>query len=105
MANDIISLFLSIGVVGIVLIFATVMQAEVYKETEADVNSIADATIKASAQNSIANTFEAMDKGSGYLPLIILGIVIATILGLILGLGSMGGTRANTLVWINETKK
>ena len=85
-----IQLGVGVGVIVLIFILVGVLGGQAYNTTQADINAISDATIKASVQNSIINSFEALEDTSGYLPIMVLAVVFVLILALVMSLQNAG---------------
>lgn len=92
--NGIIFLIVGVGIGTLMLIFVGVLGGQVYSETEADITAISNATIETSVRNSIASGFEALETTGGYMPLLVLAVIITIVMSLVLGMGSFGGGRS-----------
>jgi flagellar biosynthesis protein FlhB len=82
----IIFLIVGTGVASLVLIFVSVLGGQTYSQTYASINSISDASVKGNITSAIQNSFVALANTGGYLPLIVLAVIIFIILGLVMSL-------------------
>jgi len=87
----VVGLIVGVGVAVLVLIFVGVLGGQAYNIAEADIDNISDATIRGHIDGAVTSGFEALEDTGDYLPLIVLGIVIFLVLGLVLGMSSLGG--------------
>lgn len=86
------TLFVSLGIIGIVIIFLGSFGGQVYNQSAADIEAITDANIKQNVKDSIASGFEAQSTAAGYLPLFVGALIFIVVLGLFVGLQqSQGG--------------
>lgn len=86
----ILTLIMGVGIAILVLIFTSVMSAQVYQNVESDINSISNTTIKNHVITAIQNGFEAYKTTGNYLPIIVLAVIITVVLGLVLSIGRVG---------------
>jgi flagellar biosynthesis protein FlhB len=91
--NAIIYLVMGTAVATILLIFSTSLSGQVYQTVETDIDSITNTTIKNSIKDSIVYGFDAMKTTGQYMPIIILAVVIALVLGLVVSFMYFGGGR------------
>lgn len=91
--GNLITLIVGVGVGTLVLIFVGTLGGQTYNLTEADIDNISDATIKASVKNSITSGFESLEQTGDYMPIIVLAVVIFLVLSLVLGFTAFGGNR------------
>lgn len=89
--NMIVSLIIGVVVAVLVLIFGGALGGQTYTIVEADIASINDSDIKDSVVTSIKSGFTALEQTGKYLPLVVLAVVIAVVLSLVIGMGSIGG--------------
>jgi hypothetical protein len=90
----IVTLIVGVAIGTIVIIFAGALGGQTYSVVEDDINGINNSTIQGYIKDGIVAGFQALSQTGGYMPLIVLGVVIFLVLSLILGLGfftSMGG--------------
>lgn len=90
--NAMLVLIMGVGIATLVLIFTSVMSAQVYTQVEPDINSINDSAIKGYVQGAIQSGFKAYETTGNYLPILVLAVIIFVILGLIMSLGRAGQT-------------
>lgn len=85
----IITLILGTGVATLLIIFVGVLGGQVYNQTEDDILELntTDPVAYASVQASITSGFEALELTGGYLPIVILAVIIFVVLGLVLMMG------------------
>lgn len=83
----IITLVIGVGVATLVLIFVGTLGGQTYNLVEDDITAISDGNIKASVQNSIKSSFEALETTGNYMPIIVLAVIIFIVLALVTGLG------------------
>lgn len=83
----VILLIMGVGVATLVLIFVGVLGGQVYSQVEADINAINDTTIQGYVKESITSGFKALKVTGGYLPIVVLAVIIFVVLGLVMGLG------------------
>ena len=89
--GSIISLIVGVGVSVLVLIFVGALGGQTYNLVEADIDNISDADIKTSVKTGIKSGFTALERTGGYLPIIVLAVVISLVLVLILGMTAVAG--------------
>ena len=94
----IVTLIVGVAIGTIVIIFAGSLGGQTYATVETDINALNNTTIKGYIQDGIISGFKALAQTGGYMPLIVLGVVIFLVLSMILGLGfftgmGMGGGR------------
>lgn len=89
--GQLIALIVGVGVATLVLIFVGTLGGQTYNLTEADIDNISDATIKASVKSSITSGFEALEQTGNYMPIIVLAVVIFLVMSLVLGFTAFGG--------------
>ena len=85
-----IVLIMGVSIAVLVLIFTSVMSAQVYTQVEPDINNINNTVIKDYVQGSIESGFKAYKTTGNYLPILVLAVIIFVILGLIMSLGRAG---------------
>lgn len=90
----IVTLIVGVAIGTIVIIFAGALGGQTYSVVEDDINGINNTTISGYIKDGIISGFQALSQTGGYMPLIVLGVVIFLVLSLILGLGffTMGGS-------------
>jgi len=90
--QEMIALVAGIGVIVLVFIFGGVLGGSAYQNTESDINSINNSTIKGYIQDAIGASFKGLKTTGNYIPIIALAVIISLILGLVLGItGAAGG--------------
>ena len=89
--GEMITLITGIGVIVLVFIFVGVLGGSAYQNTESDISSISNATIKGYVQDSIASAFKGLKTTGNYIPIMALAVIITLILGLVLGTVGMTG--------------
>lgn len=90
------TLFVSLGIIGIVIIFLGSFGGQVYNQSAPQIAAISDANIKANVNAAIASGFQAQATAAGYLPLFVGALIFIVVLGLFVGLqqsnaGGYGG--------------
>lgn len=89
--QEMITLIAGIGVIVLVFIFVGVLGGSAYQNTESDINSISNTTIKTYIQDAIASSFKGLKTTGNYIPIMALAVIISLILSLILGAtGALG---------------
>ncbi len=89
----IIMLIVGVGIAALVLIFVGTLGGQTYQLTEAQIDTISNATIRNYVKGSIISAFSALNTTGTYLPIIVLAVVIAVVLSLVLGFTALGGGR------------
>jgi len=87
----IVTLIVGVAIGTIVIIFAGSLGGQTYATVESDINALNNSTIKGYIQDGIVSGFKALAQTGGYMPLIVLGVVIFLVLSMILGLGFFTG--------------
>jgi hypothetical protein len=90
----IVSLIIGVAIATIVIIFAGALGGQTYSMVSEDIEAINNSTIEGYIKDGVVAGFQALSQTGGYIPLIVLGVVIFLVLSLIMGLGfftSMGG--------------
>jgi hypothetical protein len=87
----ILMLIVGISVATIVLIFAGSLGGQTYATVESDINAINNSTIQGYIKDGVVSGFKALSQTGGYMPLIVLAVVIFMVLSMILGLGFFTG--------------
>jgi len=87
----IVTLIVGVAVGTIVIIFAGALGGQTYAVVETDIEALTNETIKDYIKDGVVSGFQALSQTGGYMPLIVLGVVIFLILSLILGLGFFTG--------------
>ena len=82
----IIFLIMGVGMATLVLIFVSVLGGQVYSQTAANINAISDTNIKNNVTAAIESSFTALNTTGGYLPIIVLAVIIFIVLGLVMSL-------------------
>jgi hypothetical protein len=93
----VVSLIIGVAIATIVIIFAGALGGQTYAMVVDDIDTINNTTIEGYIKEGVASGFQALSQTSGYIPLIVLGVVIFLVLSLIMGLGffTMGGGSAS----------
>ena len=86
----ILTLIMGVGIAILVLIFTSVMSAQVYQNVESDINAINDSTTKGYVLNANESGFQAYETTGNYMPILVLAVIITIVLGLILSVGRVG---------------
>lgn len=94
--SNIITLIVGVGVAVLVLIFVGSLGGQTFEKVEDDIDAITNTTVQLHVRSSIISGFEALDDTGGYLPIIVLAVVIALVLVIVLGLGAIGGGRGGS---------
>jgi len=91
----IIFLIMGVGMATLVLIFVSVLGGSVYQQTQGQINAISDTAIKGNVTAAIESSFTALNTVGGYLPIVVLAVIIFLVLGLVMSLtpGFGGGMR------------
>lgn len=97
----IVTLIVGVAIGTIVIIFAGSLGGQTYATVEADIDALTNETIKGYIKDGVISGFKALSQTGGYMPLIVLGVVIFLVLSMILGLGfftgGMGGQGGEAL--------
>lgn len=107
MTATVVSLIIGVGVAITVLVFINVLGGAVYTQTQNDINNIGyfagnasygveGSQIQSDVKTGIYNGFVSMKTVGQYMPLIVLSVVIAIVLGLILTFTRLGGDRGQS---------
>lgn len=83
-------LVMGVAIATLVLIFTSVMSAQVYTQVETDIQAINDTTIKGYVTNAIQSGFKAYETTGNYMPILVLAIIIAVVLKLVFSIGNAG---------------
>ncbi len=89
--NEMITLIAGIGVIVLIFIFVGVLGGSAYQNTESDINSINNSTIKGYILDAIGSSFKGLKTTGNYIPIIALAVIIALILSLVLGIAGVTG--------------
>jgi len=89
--SSMIVLIVGVAIAVLIMIFVGALAGQTYNLVESDLDNISDATIKASVKSSITSGFEALEQTGNYLPLLVLAVITALVIGLVLSFGSFGG--------------
>ena len=89
--GNIIVLIVGIGVSVLVLIFVGALGGQTYNLVEPDIDAISNINVSDPVKNSIISGFSALETTGGYLPIVVLAVVIALVLGLVLSFTAFGG--------------
>lgn len=96
--SSMIVLIVGVAIAVLIMIFVGALSGQTYNLVESDLDSINDTTIKASVKSSITSGFEALEQTGNYLPLLVLAVITALVIGLVLSFGSFGtGGRGSVL--------
>ena len=82
----IVTLIVGVGVAALVLIFVGTLGGKTYSMVEEDIDALSNESIKNYTKDGIVSAFEALEQTGGYLPIIVLAVIIFLVLGLILGM-------------------
>lgn len=88
--GSIIALIVGVGVATLVLIFVGTLGGQTYQLTESKIDAITNTTIKRYIKDGVVSGFSALKQTADYMPLIVLAIIIALVLGLVLSMGGLG---------------
>ncbi|MEM5810118.1 MAG: hypothetical protein QW156_04500 [Candidatus Aenigmatarchaeota archaeon] len=94
----IVYLIMGVGLATLVLIFVGVLGGSIYSQTQSDINAISDIDIKNNITSAIKSGFKSLNLTGGYLPIVVLAVIIFLVLGLVLGLGRGTTTQAGTVL-------
>lgn len=83
-----IVLIVGVAIAVLIMIFVGALSGQTYNLVESDLDTINDTTIKASVKGAITSGFEALEQTGNYLPLLVLAVITALIIGLVLSFGS-----------------
>jgi flagellar biosynthesis protein FlhB len=89
--SSMIILIVGVAIAVLIMIFVGALSGQTYNLVESDLDSIADATINASVRSAITSGFEALEQTGNYLPLLVLAVITALVIGLVLSFGSFTG--------------
>jgi len=84
--SAIIYLIMGVGMATLVLIFVSVLGGQVYQQTAANIASISDTGIRNNITAAIGSSFTALNTVGGYLPIVVLAVIIFLVLGLVMSL-------------------
>lgn len=93
--NAIISLIIGVGVATLVLIFVGVLGGQTYSMVQDDISRINDSEVREHVTESVKSGFEALAQTGGYLPLLVLAIMIGIILAIVVSIGRETTERSN----------
>lgn len=98
--GDIMQLVIVVAVIVVAIIFTNLLVGQTYNLVEDDITSITNTTVSGYIQDSIGNGIQAMTQVSGYVPIVMIAVIISIVLSLIVGFlfvggGAMGGTMGN----------
>jgi hypothetical protein len=93
------SLIVGVGIAVLLLVFVGALGGQTYDLVEDDIAAISNVTIRNSVNAGILSGFEALEQTGGYLPIIVLAVVITLVMVLVLGLGgtATGGRGGSAL--------
>lgn len=86
-----IILIVGVSIAVLIMIFVGALSGQTYNLVEPDINAINDTTIQTSVKSSITSGFEALEQTGNYLPLLVLAVITALVIGLVLSFGSFTG--------------
>ena len=89
--SSMIVLIVGVAIAVLIMIFVGALSGQTYNLVETDLDAINDTTIKTSVKSSITSGFEALEQTGNYLPLLVLAVITALVIGLVLSFGSFGG--------------
>lgn len=96
--SSMIVLIVGVAIAVLIMIFVGALSGQTYNIVEDDLNAINDSTIQTSVKNSITSGFEALEQTGNYLPLLVLAVITALVIGLVLSFGAFtGGGRGSVL--------
>lgn len=95
-SGAIVGLVVGMGVALLVLIFVGVLSGRAYQLNQANIETIANGTIKTEVFNGVTNSFAAYKTVGQYMPLIVLAVVISLVLALILSFTNVGDGQGGT---------
>jgi hypothetical protein len=84
-AGDLTGIGLAVGVTVVVIVFMGLFAGSIYNSLEDDITAISSTTIQGSVQDSSESAFEALEKYSDLLPIVVLALMFAIALGVIVG--------------------
>lgn len=90
----IVGLIMGVAIATLMIIFSSVLSGQVYTETQSDLVALntTDPTSYGYVEGAVQSSFKALGTAGGYLPIVVLAIIIFIVLGLVLSLGGgMGG--------------
>jgi len=93
--NAIISLIIGVGVATLVLIFVGVLGGQTYSMVQDDISRINDSEVREHVTESVKSGFEALAQTGGYMPLLVLAIMIGIILAIVVSIGRETTERSN----------
>jgi hypothetical protein len=95
--NGMITLFVGLGVIGIVIVFLGALGGQTYNQVAPTIDSIPDGNsavdptgnlIQGYVKSSINSGFQAQSTGAGYLPLLVGAIILIVVIGLLVSVSS-----------------
>lgn len=97
--GSIIVLIVGVSITVLMLIFTGALSGQTWQLVEPNIDAITNTTIKESVKSSVVSGFEALEQTGGYLPLIVLAVITALIIGIVLSFGglSQGARGGNVL--------
>lgn len=97
---SVITLIVGVAISILMLIFTGALSGQTWELVESDIDSITNTTIKNSVKGAVISGFEALEQTGSYLPLIVLAIITALIIGVVLGFASfgVGGARGGSVL-------
>jgi len=86
--SAIIFLIMGVGMATLVLIFVSVLGGQVYQQTQTNLLSInaSNQNIYNNVTAAIRSSFTALNTTGGYLPIVVLAVIIFIVLGLVMSL-------------------
>jgi len=101
--SAIIYLIMGVGMATLVLIFVSVLGGQVFQQTQANLLLLNSTDVGAynNVTAAIRSSFVALNTVGGYLPIVVLAVIIFLVLGLVMsltpGYGSGGGYGGSAL--------
>jgi hypothetical protein len=89
--GSIIALVVGVGIVTIVVIFISVLGGQTYTLNQTSLGTIANSQISSAINASILAGFTTLETTTGYVPLIVLAVIIFIVLTLVLGFTAFSG--------------
>lgn len=88
----IIMVIVGVGVAVLILIFVGALGGQTWNLVEDDINNIQNNTTKQYIKEGVVSGFQALKSTGGYLPIVVLAVIIFVVLGLVLGMTGGGLT-------------
>jgi len=86
-----IALFVGVIVIVLLVILAGALGGQTYNLVQDDIQDINDSTIQGNVENSIKEGFSTLEDTAGYVPIVVLAIIIFLVLTLVIGFTALTG--------------